>query len=415
MRILFSNNFFYERGGAEKSLFDTARLLEENGHDIFFFSSKFKENVSYTYEKYFTSDIDYQSHSIVDKLRSLSKIYYNFESNRKVIKLLKEIGDIDIAHMNNIMYRVGVSIVRTFKEKSIPVVYHLRDYNLMCGAISLTANGEICEGCKDFNFSNVLKERCKGGFTGSLAIYTSMVFYHKIMDIFKDVDLFISPSNFMKTKYLELGFNKNIEVLPNFINIEDFEPCYKDDGSYVYFGRLAPEKGIYTLLNICKRLPALKFKIIGAGPLEEHCKSFITENNLTNVRFLGYMSGKKLYEEIKMSKASIVPSEWYENNSKSIMESMALGKPVIASRIGGNPELVRERENGYLFEPFNEEDLVDKLMIAEKEGGWEDMGKRGREIIEMYYNPQIYYERLIGIYEKIAGGKQCHQIRPTFS
>jgi len=300
------------------------------------------------------------------------------------------------------MYRIGPSLIRLFKRRNIPVVFHLRDYNLMCGAIYLISNGQICEECKGYRFSRVLKQRCKEGLAGGIAIYTSMVFYHKIMKYFDDVNTFISPSIFLKEKYLDLGFNKKIEVLPNFVNINDFEPTYESlDNSFVYFGRISQEKGILTLLNVCKNLPNLKFKIIGTGPLEETCRKFIYDNNLTNVQFLGYLRGEELYREIKKSKASIVPSEWYENNSRAILESMALGKPVIASNIGGNPELVKAEETGYLFEPFNGDDLTEKILFLEKENRSKELGERAREVIEREYTSDIYYEKLTSIYQKL--------------
>jgi glycosyltransferase involved in cell wall biosynthesis len=409
MKILMVNNYFYERGGAEKSLFDAASLLDSHGHSTFFMSSKFSENKPYPFEQYFVSDVEFKSKTVAGSISALTRLYKNFEAEKQLEKYIDEIGCVDLAHINNIMYRIGPSIVPFFKKHGIPVVFHLRDYNLMCGAINLIANGKVCDACSDYRFSSAFQKRCKG-LAGSVIIASTMFFYHKVMKYFDDVDVFISPSSFLKNKYHEMGFNKRIEVLPNFLYPSKIKPAYGDiDNTYVYFGRFSEEKGIMTLLRACAQLKEIKFKIIGTGPQLEDAKAFVQENDLQNVRIMGYMKGEQLYDEIRAAKAAIVPSEWYENNSKAILESMALGKPVIASNIGGNPESVREGETGYLFEPFNMEDLVAKILLAENNPKRADMGRRARQIIETEYNPEQYYQKLMEIYSIARGAPvRCH-------
>jgi glycosyltransferase involved in cell wall biosynthesis len=404
MRILFLNNFFYERGGAEKSMFDTADVLGNGPNSVYFMSCRHRDNMPYRYDRHFVSDSDFKTTSAREALKLLGGIYRNFEAERKISALLDEIGGVDIAHLNNIMYRLGPSVIRYFNRKGIPVVFHLRDYNVVCGAVSMTANGRPCDACRDGRFSSVLSKRCKGGLAGSLVIYTTMVFYHRIMRYFDGVDTFISPSRFLRDKHVEMGFKGNIVVLPNFIYAERLKPAYGSvNGAYVFFGRLSREKGIGTLLNVCARLPRLRFKIIGTGPLEDECRRFIAEKGLRNVEMKGYIKGEGLYDEIRGAKAVVVPSEWYENNSKAILEAMALGKPVVASRIGGNPELVRDGETGYLFAPFSEDDLAEKLARLDRDGGFEEMGRRARAVIESDFNPQAYLRGLMEIYGDAIG------------
>lgn len=403
MKILMVNNFFYERGGAEKSLFDAASLLDSHGHSTFFMSSKFCENKPYPFDKYFVSDVEFKSKTVAGSINALTRLYKNFEAERQLEKYMGEIGHVDLAHINNIMYRIGPSIVPFFKRQGIPVVFHLRDYNLMCGAINLIANGKVCDACSDYRFLNAFHKRCKG-LAGSAIITTTMIFYHKIMKYFDDVDVFVSPSSFLKKKYHEMGFNKRIEVLPNFLYSSKIKPAYGDsDNTYVYFGRISEEKGIMTLLRACAQLKEITFKIIGTGPQLEDAKAFVQANDLYNVKIMGYMKGEQLYDEIRAAKASIVPSEWHENNSKAILESMALGKPVIASNIGGNPESVREGETGHLFEPFNMEDLVSKILLVENNPSHAEMGRRARQIIEEEYNPEQYFTKLMEIYSIARG------------
>ncbi len=97
----------------------------------------------------------------------------------------------------------------------------------------------------------------------------------------------------------------------------------------------------------------------------------------------------------------IVPSEWYENNPRTVLEAYALGKPVIGSRVGGIPELVKDGVTGLTFEPGNVEDLCKKIeyMLSHKDKVLE-MGRNARKLVEEKFNKQKHYRRLMEIYNK---------------
>jgi len=166
-----------------------------------------------------------------------------------------------------------------------------------------------------------------------------------------------------------MGFTKEIVHLPNFIDIGRFKQI--DEGtqifrenSIVYFGRLSEIKGLWTLIEAARLLGSsadIQINIIGEGPLKQSLEHRVRSLQLKNVSFLGYMNGESLFKEIKNSMFAILPSEWYENNPMSVLEAFALGKPVIGSRIGGIPELVKDNETGLTFDPGNVEDLYSKM------------------------------------------------------
>ena len=99
-------------------------------------------------------------------------------------------------------------------------------------------------------------------------------------------------------------------------------------------------------------------QIVGTGVLEIELKKYIQENNLTNIKLLGFKKGKELHKLIRESKFVIVPSKWYENNPMTIIESYCFGVPVIGSRIGGIPEIIDEGKTGFTYEMGNVDDLV---------------------------------------------------------
>lgn len=123
----------------------------------------------------------------------------------------------------------------------------------------------------------------------------------------------------------------------------------------LYFGRYSEEKGISTLIKVCKSLPDVQFVFAGTGPLE---KSISGVKNIKNV---GFQTGKNLERLIRESLFSVYPSEWFENCPFSVMESQMYGTPVLGANIGGIPELIKDGFTGELFVSADVTDLMNKI------------------------------------------------------
>lgn len=124
----------------------------------------------------------------------------------------------------------------------------------------------------------------------------------------------------------------------------------------LYFGRYSEEKGIGTLIKVCKELPEVQFVFAGSGPLE---KLLVNVKNIENV---GFKKGNDLEKLIREAQFSIYPSEWYENCPFSVMESQMYGTPVLGANIGGIPELIQVNKTGELFESGNADELKEKIL-----------------------------------------------------
>ena len=118
--------------------------------------------------------------------------------------------------------------------------------------------------------------------------------------------------------------------------------------------------------------------MIGSGKEEDSMKLFC---NSSNVEFLGAKYGAEMLKVLEKARAVIVPSEWYDNYPVIISYAYAYGKPVIASNINGIPEVVTDKINGLLFEPGNENDLIEKILILHKNKPFANLlGKKGRRV-----------------------------------
>ncbi|MGA2192995.1 MAG: glycosyltransferase [Nitrospirota bacterium] len=403
MRVLQVNKYFYPRGGAEKSFFLTAEVLEKNGHGVSFFSMRRPENRPSAYEKYFLGRIDYDGkNGFFGDLKAVTRMLYSFEARRKVRELVRDERP-DIAHLHNICHQISPSIIDELKDSGIPVVMTLHDFKLTCPVYTHRQNGGVCEACKGRRFYHALLGRCvRGSITKSALIMAEMCLHHLILDIYKKIDLFISPSRFLMEKTKEMGFAGNIAHLPNFIYPENYVPAYgSEEDNIVYFGRLSPEKGVATLIEAVKGL-SVKLKIIGEGPQKYELLKKLRSEKIDNVELLGFKSGDSLHNEIRRSAFTVIPSEWYENNPMSLIESFALGKAVIGARVGGIPELVKDDETGLTFEAGSSMDLREKIssLLADKALAVR-MGENARRLAEEELNPGRHYDCLMSIYKRL--------------
>jgi len=430
MRVLQVNNFYpfsntvntkkqsrfhYPYGGTEALMQSTTRLLESHGHKVIFFSMQHPDKLWSEYSDYFVPYQDLNNcDGLIKQIVATARILYSWDNRKRLAHLLNRYP-IDISHLHSIYYHISPSILHELKKRRIPMVMTLHDYKMVCASYSMLSNGKPCEACRGGKYFKAIKHRClRSSITKSALAALEMYLHHKILDIYNNVSIFISPSMFLKNKLMEMGFNKEIVYLPNFIDTKKFEQVKnKDEGkhqenSVVYFGRLSPEKGLWTLLNTAKLLlhgiedKKVEIKIIGDGPMKEKLQEKVKSENINNVRFFGYMNGEALYQEIKKSFAVVLPSECYENSPIAVLEAFALGKPVIGSRIGGIPELVMDGITGYTFEAGNANDLKSKIeiLIAEENANHK-LGINARELVEKKFNAEIYYENLMAVYEKV--------------
>ncbi len=154
-----------------------------------------------------------------------------------------------------------------------------------------------------------------------------------------------------------------------------------------------------TLLEAVKGLE-INLEIAGEGPLKNSLEEKVKKEKISNVKFLGYLPDENLVNKIKEGMATIVPSEWYENNPRSILESFAYGKPVIGSNVGGIPELVKHGETGLLFEMGNAQDLRTRITeMWQNPSKTIEMGQKARKMVEDEYNALVHYQRLKEVYE----------------
>ncbi len=406
LKILTATWKWYRHGGDWTYIDNVNKLYERHGHEVIPFSMKSDRNEETRgFEKYFVEYIDYKElnkkKNFVNSVKAVSRSIYSLEGKRNLETLLVN-QKIDVAHLHNINNYITPSILPVFKKYSIPVIWTLHDYKLICPENSFVSNDEICENCKGGTFYHCAIQKCKKNsfLASSLAALDNYV--HRYLNLFKHVDYFLCPSEFLYKKFLEFNFYPEKLVLTNYCFENGATPHIKQFGSYILFvGRLEKIKGVMTLLKAVEGIE-IPLYIAGTGTQEESIRSYIELKSLKNVTLLGYKTKSEVNELIEKAQFVVCPSEWYENFPFAVIETLSLGTPVIGSRIGGIPELVVHEETGLLFEHGNYMDLREKILrlFGNKELQ-QKFGKKGVQHVNSLVNYEKHYSILKEIYSKI--------------
>jgi glycosyltransferase involved in cell wall biosynthesis len=408
MKILIVNTYHYLRGGDCRHAFGLARMLEEAGHEVHFFAMEDPKNLPCPDEAYFVSNIDYEralkGRNPLGALKVITRSIYSAEARKKFSRALDVIKP-DVAHLHSIRHHITKSILPELGRRSIPVVWTLHDYKEICPNTHLFDGRSVCEECRGGNYFNVVRKRCKkGSLPASVVTYLEA----KIDDLLgydRYVDLYVSPSAFLRDKFIEFGYApERIVNVPNFLEIENLTPDHRSGKYLLFLGRLDKTKGLMTLLGgfarAAESIKGLELRIAGTGPMEAELRESISRRGLSNVLMLGFVGDDQLTDLVRNAKAIVLPSIWYENYPFSVLEAMALGRPVIAARIGGIPEQVDDSVTGFLFEPCDERELAQKT--AKLYGLSDDeiaaMGHAARKKVEEVNSPARYLERILTIY-----------------
>ena len=403
--ILYLNNYHYRRGGAESVFLAEKELMKKNGNTVHVFARKHPNNLSSENDKYFPRKMVTDSiKPTIEGLRSLPKLIYNFNAKKRLANMLQNIH-IDMAHAHNIYGGLTSSVLDLISEKNIPIVMTLHDYKLICPNYRLMYRGRICEDCKPGKYYMAVLNKChKDNHLASLIYAFETYFNQRCKKYKKNIRFFIAPSLFLKLKFLEFGWSEEqIEYIPNFLNISEFDPHFTPGNYFLYIGRLSSAKGILTLIRAFMMLghTGAKLLVVGEGPFKNQLIEKASSDKRIN--FTGYLSGDALRKITQDALAVVLPSELYENAPLSILESFAYGKLVIGSRIGGIPELIDDGINGFLFETGNMDDLWEKLEIVlnMSNRGISEMGRAARQKVEKHYDAKLHYEKLIALYHRV--------------
>lgn len=416
MKILLVNYRYFISGGPEKYMFNIKKMLEDNGHEVIPFSIHSNKNVETEYSKYFVEPIGGRDATYFDEVKKtpksiwqmLTRSIYSTEVEKAIKKEIRDVKP-DVVYIIHFVNKLSPSVITGAKKMGIPVVLRLSDYFLLCPRFDFMYQKNICEDCLNKGYRSCIKKSCvKGSLFASVIRVFSMKF-HSLIHVYRGVDAFITPSEFLKQKLVVNGFDeKKITCIPTFTSSKS-EVGEAQLGSYgLYFGRITEEKGVETVIKAYEKLPGYELKIMGDDTTEEgmRLKAYVEKHRIKNVEFLGFKSGIELEKVIKGARFTLIPSIWYDNLPNTALESFQYSKPVIACNIGSLPELVVDGVNGFLFEAGNENELVQAIRKLDDNDTVTKMGAESRKRLETRFAPQTHYDSLMKIFNQVGNRKR---------
>lgn len=407
MKILFCNKYNFPFSGTEVYLFELMDLLRSQGHDVALFSMADPSGAPTPLDEYFVQHLDFKdtSRAWTTRAKLAAHAVYSIDARRRLQQLIARFRP-DIAHVRNIYHHLSPSILWELKAQAIPTLFHLNDFKLLCPAYNLVSDGHACQEPCTGKFWKVFTKGCYDGSFCTRAVLVAEAYFHYCLRTYrKCVNHFLTPSQFAKDLLVKNQFDgQTISVLPHFQKLPPSPPpSSAPDAPILYFGRLSPEKGVADLIFAMRALPHLRLQIAGDGPLRTQLERLTHILDLDNVEFIGHLSGENLDRAIAASRFTVLPSHAYETLGKSILESYAWGRPVVASDLGSRRELVHENETGLLFEPGNVEQLAQTIStLARQPQLAAEMGAAGRRLLQTKHTPESHYRELMRVYERIT-------------
>ncbi len=399
MKIILANKYYYLRGGAERYVLDLERLLGARGHETAPFAMRSDRNLPSPYTGYFVSEVQTERVRLGwQGARTIGRMIYSREAKRNIQTLVRDFHP-DLCHVHNIYYQISPSILVALHELGVPTVMTVHDYHLVSPQYMRWSHGRI----EDWSHAGILRAGFSRFHKNSLPASLAAAFtfrLHQRMGLYRLIDRYIAPSHFLKQLMVKGGFpEKHIHVLPHAIDAQAVIPRYNDDGYILFVGRLVEEKGVWTLMRAAQLSPGVRIKVVGTGPEEDRMHQF--GDRLSNVEFLGFRTGDDLWELYRGARAVVIPSVWEEVFGLVALEAMAAGKPVIASQIGGLPEVVEDRFTGLLVRPGEVKELAEAMQrLTEDADLARDLGTRARQKALYEYSLERHYQGLMRIYEE---------------
>jgi glycosyltransferase involved in cell wall biosynthesis len=383
MNILMLHNRYLVPGGEDQSTAAEANLLQQQGCGV-----ELLEEDNRRVEQ-------------LGKARTALRTIWSSESFHRIHDKLRT-GKFDVLHVQNFFPLWSPSVYYAAAKCNVPVVQTLRNYRLMCVNSVFFRDSHVCEDClgKRFAWPGIL-HACYRDSRAASAVVAGMNGIHHLAGTWrKKIHVYVALTEFARDKYIAGGFPaEKIVVKPNFVYPSP-QPGPGQGGYALFVGRLSPEKGITTLLNAWRTSAnALSLKIVGDGPLSGIVEVAARENRA--IEYLGRRSSDEVAQLMGRAEFLVFPTECYEGMPRTVIESYAVGTPVLASNIGSTATMVVPGETGFQFKPGSVAELRERVeWCSQNLDQLRAMRPRARQAFESNYTGAANARMLLAIYER---------------
>lgn len=402
MRVLIISNLFppFILGGAEVSTDSLAGWLVSRGHDVCVLSSAPRSaNVESIVRadgvrierRYFPnrySVYDAVQHTAIQKAAWHIRDHFLPESEaicREVIESFRP----DVVNTHDLQ-GIGYNILCEIGRQGLPCVQTLHDFGFVCVNMNMFRGGEPC---------------ARRHFVCSVSAMVKRSYFSSISRL-----AFWSPSQALIDLYRpSLPPHREVVCIPLPLFFSDPPARSHADGRdgvvrLLFVGQVTEAKGIEFVLRVLEPLAALhifELVIVGSGPILGRLRECY--ERAAWVKFAGRVPTAEVAAYMTSSDLMLFPSLWFENAPLVVRQANQLGLPILASSVGGIPELVGHGINGLLLPPGREEEwrtcLGELLAHPEK---LQRLGVVARESASDY-DAHLLGEAVVRLYERTIG------------
>lgn len=367
-RVLICSNFYPPNfvGGAELIAHQYAKCLSRLGHRVVVFAGDaHTPGKRYALWRETCDGIDVRRVRLGHE--DFRPEFVNFSHPAVEDRFRALLGEFapDVVHFHNIV-GLSVGLVHVVKAAGVRTVLTLHDHWGFCYRNTLLKPAE--DICRDYRKCAECLPVIADGTSRGIPIQLRKDFIAHELEL---VDVLVSPSRYLAERYAEVGFPYGkVRVIPYGIDVARFSAIRRNGGSrrarFTFVGYFGHHKGIQTVLAALSYLTPwrdrFELNLVGEGELARPLEQQVNEAGWSRwVRFWGKVANERMEEVYGQTDVLLLPSIWPENHPVSIAEAMAAGIPVIATRIGGIPELVEDGETGFLFTPGDPRELAQKM------------------------------------------------------
>lgn len=387
VNILLVHNY-YQIGGGEHTVFENERrLLTEHGHRV----------ITYT------RDNRELQNSFLKKLLLPFEAVFSFKTWRDVKRIIKN-KQIALVHCHNTFPLISPSVYYAAKQCGIPVIQTIHNFRLLCPCGLFFRSGHICEDCTEKNLFRSVMHGCYRNSRIQTAVVAMMLQIHRAAGTFR-IPSYIFLTGFNRNKYQNkpwFPYHKSY-VKGNFVyhNPEGAICGEKDrEDLYIYAGRLDKAKGIMFLLDAWKEQKTRTLMIFGDGKYKN--ETLAACKRQPNIKYMGFQEQDVLFSYMKKARALLFPSELYEGFPMNLVESFALGTPVICSDTGNHADLVKATQGGTVYRLQNKDSFAEALQQTETD--FSIFQEHALQAYRQLYEPEGNYRILKKIYDRVLSG-----------
>ena len=303
----------------------------------------------------------------------------------------------DVVHIRMFLWQMSPLILPALR--AVPTLFQAAIYKAICpsglkllpdGTPCTVSPGTVCrrEGCVDARSwvaamtQLALLRRWRGNIDRVAALSTGMA------------------------RLMEAEGWTGVEVMGNGVDARAARPPLGDVPLVAFAGRLVREKGVATLIaafeRVAARLPSARLLIAGTGPLEAEVRARAAGLG-ERVAFCGHVSRDVMEQMFDDAWVQVVPSLWHEPFGNVSTEAMMRGTAVVASDVGGQSDIVRDGQTGYLVPPGDAEVLAERLLrVLSDRDHAEALGAEGRRVAQAEYSRDAVLDRLEATYAQMS-------------